>query len=190
MTKPASTAEVAATSDRLSIAVALSTAESILSPIFRLKKHIHSFTNMEIPSTAGVIQEKLISSGWKILSREVFASSTPMSTIIKDTISRPHTRFCVAERMLVVGRLAGHLKAQKADDAGASVGQVIDAVGNNRNRAGQKPRGDFGGAEQGVAENTHNAAYHAVSLPHSRAFHVRRVGNKVFYEEISKDGSS
>ena len=92
----------------------------------------------------------------------------------------------VAERMLVVGRLAGHLKAQKADDAGASVGQVIDAVGNNRNRAGQKPRGDFGGAEQGVAENTHNAAYHAVSLPHSRAFHVRRVGNKVFYEEISQ----
>ena len=75
------TAPVVMQSLRLSAAVARSVVESMRLARFRLNRFIQNFTAMEATSTAAAVRVKLTGVGWKILSTEVFTSSTPMTTI-------------------------------------------------------------------------------------------------------------
>ena len=81
-----STAEVASTSDRLSVAVACITVESSLRPRLRLKQNSHSFAPMETSSTPTVTQLRAASSGCNIFWMELCISSTPKSRIRNATI--------------------------------------------------------------------------------------------------------
>ena len=83
-----STAAVAAVSDRLSIAVASMAADLIRRPMLRLYSHMYSFTHTDAARMPSASAENATSSGWRILSKEDFASSTPISRISPAT-ARP-----------------------------------------------------------------------------------------------------
>ena len=85
---PSRTAEVAAASERESVAVAIMAAEPMRRLRFRLKKNIHSFTRMEAHRMPTDSQEKATSTGWRTFSREDLASSRPTTRMATAT-ARP-----------------------------------------------------------------------------------------------------
>ena len=80
-----STAAVEITSLRLSAAVAISTSESIMQPMRRLKAAIQSFTRIDAASTATLSQLNAAICGCQILPRLSLPSSKPMTRIITET---------------------------------------------------------------------------------------------------------
>ena len=75
-------------SERESAAVASMAAEPMRRPRVRLKKNIHSFTRMERKRMTTAIQEKVVTSGEKIFSREDLPISTPIRRMARAT-TRP-----------------------------------------------------------------------------------------------------
>ena len=63
-------------------------AESMCLPSLVLNRLIHSFTRMEPTSTITSGMEKVTDSGWRIFSKEVLASSKPMTSTMAAT-ARP-----------------------------------------------------------------------------------------------------
>ena len=107
---PASTAEVAATSERESAAVAAMAAEPMRRESRRLKKDSHSLTQMEAARMATETQEKSTASGRRMEEMEDLPSSTPTRRMIRETSSParysmrpwpkgwPSSAFCPASR--------------------------------------------------------------------------------------------
>ena len=75
------------TSFRLSAAVASRVSEWIFWPRLWLKADIQNFTRIETPRTRAGTRPKRMAWGWKIFSRELLPSSTPMTRIRADTAS-------------------------------------------------------------------------------------------------------
>ena len=81
ITHASSTAAVDRTSLRLSAAVASSAVEPMPRPSVRLNSAIQSFTAMDSTSTTTSGTLSATAEGWRILSRDDLASSTPMTRI-------------------------------------------------------------------------------------------------------------
>ena len=63
------------------MAVASMAADLIFRPMRRLYSHIYSFTHTDAARIPSASAENATSSGWRILSKEDLASSTPISRI-------------------------------------------------------------------------------------------------------------
>ena len=84
----------------------------------------------------------------------------------------------MAEGVLFVGGASRQFEPDKRHQTACGVGQIVDAVGEDRN-ALEKPSCDnFGGAEQSVAQDADNAGQLAVALPHLMIFDLVAVLDK------------
>lgn len=64
--------------------------------------------------------------------------------------------------MLLIGGLGCQLEAQKADDAGGSVGQVVHRVRHNGNRSGQPSCGQLDDEQKDIGKNPGDAEQFSV----------------------------
>ena len=65
-------------------------------------------------------------------------------------------RFCAAmpERMFFVGGLFAHFEADDGHDVAAAVGEVVEPVGSDGDRAGNGADGNFSRGEQSIEHDT------------------------------------
>ena len=87
-------------------------------------------------------------------------------------------------RVLAVGRHARQLKANQADDARRCVGQVVEGIGGDGDRAGDKARGKLEYEHYHVADNADYAREPAVCGSHLDGVGRGVVRDKFFYEKI------
>ena len=62
----------------------------------------------------------------------------------------------VSKGVIRIGRLTCHLHADKADDGGGRIGQVVKCICHNRNAVYQKPDKKLGSKEKKIAEDSYD----------------------------------
>lgn len=138
-------------SERESAAVASMAAEPMRRPRVRLKKNIHSFTRMERKRMTTAIQEKVVTSGEKIFSREDLPISTPIRRMARATTRpvrysiRPWPKGCSWS-----ASWSGQPEPHQGDDGGGSIRQVVEGIGHHGNGAGGQAGEELAQKEQGI----------------------------------------
>ena len=89
----------------------------------------------------------------------------------------------VAEGMLGVRLLPREAKAQKRHDGRPRVGQVVERIRCDGDRARQRAGEQLEREEQEVDDDTHRAAEHAISAAHLRRADILIVANQVLGEK-------
>ena len=84
----------------------------------------------------------------------------------------------VPEGMTGICLVAGQTKADQGDNAAAGIGEVVQGIGDDGNRAGEKTCQNFDEKQEQVEENTKAAGQSAVAPAHIRVLDVVRVRNK------------
>ena len=84
--------------------------------------------------------------------------------------------------MVAVGLLTRHTEADQGDDRGARVGEVVEGISHDRDRAADDASKKLDGEKQDVQNDSHDAAKSAVSTSH----HGRRGIRAVLDEDFGK----
>lgn len=102
------------------------------------------------------IQEKVVTSGEKIFSREDLPISTPIRRMAQGHHQTGEVLHpSVAEGVLLVGVLSGQPEPHQGDDGGGSIRQVVEGIGHHGNGAGGQAGEELAQKEQGIKRDAH-----------------------------------
>lgn len=137
------------------------------------------------------IQEKVVTSGEKIFSREDLPISTPIRRMARAT-TRPvrYSIPSVAEGVLLVGVLSGQPEPHQGDDGGGSIRQVVEGIGHHGNGAGGQAGEELAQKEQGIERDAHAPGHRAAPLTDLRVSGIRTGGEQKTNEKRGHGDSS
>ena len=86
----------------------------------------------------------------------------------------------MTEGVILIGLLSRHTEADQGDDGRARVGQVVEGVSHDRDRAADRAREHLDAEEDDVENDAHNAAKRAVRASDSGRRGIRAVLDEDF----------
>ena len=86
----------------------------------------------------------------------------------------------MTEGVILIGLLTRHTEADQRNDGRARVGEVVEGISHDRDRAADRAREHLDAEKQDVEDDTHNAAKSAVSASDGGRGGIRAVFDEYF----------